>query len=178
MENKTNQLEKQEDEKIVKDLNEFNSIQDELVEKSKGKFVKTPKPANAKYVRKTITRNLALCLLFVYKHYKYTMCNTTDYFPKKVLLQYLKEFPNVTRNFHHLKYWDLIQQMPTSPDEVIYKKGWYGITENGISFLQKEIGLPKYAFVYNDFAFEHQPNPYVMINDLVDDEALEELLKP
>ena len=180
MKNETNQqLIKNNEEKVVKDLKEFNSIQNELVEKSKGKFVKAPnKPSDKKYTRKTLTFNLAVCLVFIYKHYKYTDCKMTDYFPKKELLLYLKDFPNITRNFHHLKYWDLIAQMPTSPTEVKYKKGWYGITENGIAFLQKEIGLPKYAFVYNDFAYEHQPNPYVMINDLIEDEALEELLKP
>jgi len=178
MKNQTNQIEGSKEEKIVEDVAELNQIQNELVEKSKGKFVKTPKPKDAKYTRKTLTRNLAICLIFVYKHYKYTLCDLTDYFPKKELLQYLKEFPNITRNFHYLTYWDLICQMPTSPTEVKYKKGWYGLTENGIAFLQKEIGLPKYAFVYNNFAYEHQPNPYVMINDLVEDEALEELLKP
>jgi len=178
MEKETNQVIKKDEEKIVKDINEFNSIQNELVEKSKGKFIKKPKPANKKYIRKSLTFNLAVCLVFIYKHFKYTDCKMTDYFAKKDLLIYLKDFPNITRNFHHLKYWDLISQMPTSPTEVKYKKGWYGITENGIAFLQKEIGLPKYAFVYNDFAYEHQPNPYVMINDLIEDEALDNLLKP
>ena len=124
MTNNSNQIIEQDEEKIVKDIKEFNTIQDELVEKSKGKFFKKPKPLNKKYVRKTLTRNLALNLIFVYKHYKYTVCELTDYFPKKVLLQYLKDFPNITRNFHHLKYWDLIQPMPTSPNDVIYKKGW------------------------------------------------------
>ena len=67
--------------------------------------------------------------------------------------------------------------MPTSPTEVKYKKGWYGITENGISFVQQEIALPKYAFVYNDFAYEHNPIP-LMITDLLSKAELEDLLKP
>ena len=77
-----------------------------------------------------------------------------------------------------LKYWDLICPMPTSPTEVIYRKGWYGITDNGVAFIQKEIGLPKYAFVWNDFAYEHQTNPYLMITDLIAEDELDELLKP
>ena len=171
----TNQTE----ENPITDINELNKIQDELINKSDGKFIKPQKPEGAKYTRKQLTTNLALCLIFVYKHYRYGVnVKDTDYFPKKTLLQYLKDFPNITRNFHYLKYWDLITQMPTSPNEVIYKKGWYGLTENGVAFIQKEIGMPKNAFIYKDFAFEHNPNPYVMITDLVSETELEELLKP
>jgi len=67
--------------------------------------------------------------------------------------------------------------MPTSPNEVKYKKGWYGITENGLAFIQQEIAMPKYAYVYKDFAYEHKTIP-VMITDLITHEDLEELLKP
>jgi len=115
---------------------------------------------------------------FCYKHYRHTEnALITDYFPKRIFTQYLKDFPNIIKHFNRLKYWDLIQQMPTSPTEVKYKKGWYGITENGIAFIQQEIGMPKYAFIYNDFAHEHQTNPYVMITDLIKKDELEELLK-
>ena len=171
----TNQTE----EKAITDIKELNKLQQELINKSDGKFIKPTKPEGAKYIRKQLTRNLALCLIYVYKHYRYAdNVKDTDYFAKKTLLYYLKDFPHITRKFHYLKYWDLIHQMPTSPNEVIYKKGWYGITENGVAFIQKEIGMPKNAFVYNDFAYEHNPNPYVMITDLVSEKELEELLNP
>jgi hypothetical protein len=161
------------------DINELKNIQQELINRGDGKYIRQPKPQDVKYTRKELTKDMAICLVFVYKHYRYSE-NTelTDYFPKKILLQYLKSYPNITRNFHKLKYWDLITPMPTSPTEVIYKKGWYGITENGIAFIQQEIGLPKYAFVWNDFAYEHQTNPYVMITDLIQEDELDELLKP
>jgi 6-pyruvoyl-tetrahydropterin synthase len=164
---------------LINDVDDLKTIQQELINRGDGKYIRQSKPVDAKYIKKQITRDMAICLIFVYKHYRYTEdVISTDYFPKKVLLQYLKSFKKVTRNFHKLKYWDLICQMPTSPTEVIYKKGWYGLTENGIAFIQREIGLPKYAFVWNDFAYEHQTNPYVMITDLIDEEELEELLKP
>ena len=174
----TNQVNKvNPEEKIVYDKKEFNKIQEELVEKTNGKFFKSIKPSNAIFKRKSLTKNLVSCLLFVYKHYKYTDSKTTDYFPKKILLQYLIDHPHITRNFHHLKYWDLIHQMPISPNEVIYKKGWYGITENGIAFIQKEIGIPKYALIHNDFAYEHTTNPYVMVSDFYTEVEQQELLK-
>jgi len=162
---------------VITDKAELTAIQDELVEKTDGKFIKPPKPKNAKYTRREITRNLAICLIFTYKHYKYSESKLTDYYPKRILLQYLKEYPNITRYFHRLKYWDLITPMPTSPTEVIYKKGWYGLTENGIAWVQQEIALPKYAFVYNDFAYEHNPIP-LMITDLFTQQELNDLLKP
>lgn len=175
--NKDLSNQQQEDDAVITDHKELNEIQNELVNKSEGKFIKPSKPKEAKYIKKSLTKNLITCLIFTYKHYKYSESKLTDYYPRKTLLQYINNFPNITRNFHHLKYWDLIQQMPISPNEVIYKKGWYGITENGIAFIQQEIGLPKYAFVYNDFAYEHKPTP-IMITDLFTQEELEALLKP
>ena len=166
-------------EATINNISELKTIQDELINRGDGKYIQQVKPHDAKYTKKQITRDMAICLVFVYKHYRYTEnVKPTDYFSKKVLLQYLKSFKNITRNFHKLKYWDLICQMPTSPTEIIYKRGWYGLTENGIAFVQKEIGLPKYAFIWNDFAYEHQTNPYVMITDLINEDELEELLKP
>lgn len=169
----------EETKELITDLNELKDIQQELINRGDGKYVRQTKPNDVKYTRKEITRDMAICLVFVYKHYRYSEgVKITDYFPKRVLMQYLKSFRNITRNFHKLKYWDLICQMPTSPTEIIYRKGWYGITDNGVAFIQKEIGLPKYAFIWNDFAYEHQTNPYVMITDLIGEEELDELLKP
>lgn len=174
LENSNNQ-----EEGVISDVSELKSLQDELINRGDGKYIKLPKPQDAKYTKRKLTRDLAICLVFVYKHYRYAEnVKITDYFQKKTFTQYLNEFPQITRNFKRLKYWDLITPMPTSPNEVIYKKGWYGITENGIAFIQKEIGLPKYAFVYNDFAYEHQTNPYLMITDLIEENELQELLKP
>lgn len=167
------------EEKVITNKEDLSNVQQELINRGDGKYTKTEKPKDAKYTRRELTRNLAICLLFVYKHYRYSDdVKITDYFPKRILLQYLKDFPNITKNFNRLKYWDLIQPMPTSPTEIIYKKGWYGITENGLAFIQQEVGLPKYAFVYNDFAYEHQTNPYLMITDLIKEDELIELLKP
>ena len=172
-------LEVKDKEATISDISELKDIQQELIDRGAGKYIRQPIPYDAKYTRREITKDMAICLVFVYKHFRYAEgVKSTDYFPKRILLQYLSKFPNITRNFHRLKYWDLICPMPTSPTEVIYKRGWYGLTENGIAFIQREIGLPKYAFVYNDFAYEHQTNPYVMITDLIGEDELEELLKP
>ena len=67
--------------------------------------------------------------------------------------------------------------MPTSPNKIIYKKGYYGITDMTREFIQKEIALPKFAYVVNDVAVGHKAIP-VMITDLIPDDDLLELLKP
>ena len=69
--------------------------------------------------------------------------------------------------------------MPTHPTKIIYKKGYWGLTENGVAFCQKEIAMPKYALVYNDFPYEHITSSYVMIDEILKDENLDynELIK-
>ena len=120
----------------------------------------------------------------MYKYYKYNSnAEIGQYYRKQELFGELRQntnqelYNNITRNYTRLKYWDLLVPMPTSPTEVIYKKGWWGITENGIRFIQKEIALPKYAEIYNDFAFNHIVENSVMINDLINDDELDEFLK-
>jgi hypothetical protein len=179
MSSKKTKEQEQEQEKVIFNADELKSFQNELASRNDTNYIKTELPQDAKLKKIELTRNMAICLVFVYKHYRYSEnVLETDYFDKKTLLQYLKDFPNITRNFHKLKHWDLIQPMPTSQTEVIYKKGWYGITENAIKFVQQEIGLPKCAFVWNDFAYEHQTNPYYLITDLIEEELLNELLIP
>jgi hypothetical protein len=60
----------------------------------------------------------------------------------------------VLGNFTKLKYWDIIAPMPIGKKvngKIVHKKGYFALTENGVKFAQREIGLPKYAFVYNHF---------------------------
>ena len=170
------QLEKRDN--TISNANELHSLQSNLINAKNSNYIKFELPVNAKFTKRRLTRKMCLCLVFIYKHYRYAEnVKETDYFPKKVLLQYLINFPQIKSSFNHLVYWDLIAPMPTSSTEVKYKKGWYCITENGMKFIQKEIGLPKYAFVYNKKAYEHQTNPYYLITDLIETEDLTELLK-
>jgi hypothetical protein len=166
------------DENTISNADDLHSLQSKLINAKDSNYIKFQLPVNAKFTKRRLTRKMSLCLVFVYKHYRYAEnVKETDYFPKKVLLQYLKDFPQITKSFNDLIYWDLIAPMPISSNEVKYKRGWYCITENGMKFIQKEIGLPKYAFVYKKQAHEHQTNPYYLITDLINNEDLTELLK-
>jgi len=166
------------DENTISNADDLHSLQSKLINAKDSNYIKFQLPVNAKFTKRRLTRKMSLCLVFIYKHYRYAEnVKETDYFPKKVLLQYLINFPQITKSFNDLIYWDLIAPMPISSNEVKYKRGWYCITENGMKFIQKEIGLPKYAFVYNKKAYEHQTNPYYLITDLINNEDLTELLK-
>jgi len=178
MKEKEQELQLEKRDNTISNADDLRSLQSKLINAKDSNYIKFVLPINAKFTKRRLTRKMCLCLVFIYKHYRYgeNVCET-DYFPKKVLLQYLINFPQITKSFTDLIYWDLIAPMPTSSSEVKYKRGWYCITENGMKFIQKEIGLPKYAFVYNKKAYEHQTNPYFMINDLIDNEDLNELIK-
>ena len=166
------------------DVKDIKKYQEAVQGFNSNKFVKLAPKESVKLIRRELTRDLSVCLTFAYRYYKYhPNAEVGQYYSKQDLFAELKQnvgeelCNKITRNYTRLKYWDLLVPMPTSPTEVIYKKGWWGITENGIKFIQKEIGLPKYAEVYEDFAYNHIVEKSVMITDLIDDVELEEFLK-
>ncbi len=165
------------DSKAIFDKEELQTLQKSIVKNSDDKiqyFIPSP---DSKITKKYLTKKMVSCLIFVYRHYKYSGCEITDYFPKKILLRDIRKNKNLISDFTSLKYWDLICQMPTSPTKVIYKRGWYGITNTAIRFLQKEIGLPKTSYIAEKRVFKHQTIPYVMITDYFSENELETLLK-
>lgn len=167
-------------EEIKEDL---KGVQDKLISAEGSPYLKPKKPEGAKLIRKTLTPKLCISLLWIYKYYRHHE-NAAEgkYFTRKDFFSDLlsnKEHKNLVSNYTNLKYWDLLMQMPLSPTEVIYKKGYYGITENGIAFVQREIALPKYALVYKNFAYEHQTIP-VRIDEILEEAGYDynELILP
>ena len=127
-------------------------------------------PKGAKLKKMKLTPNLCISLIWIYKYYRHNEnAEEGQYYTKQDFFSEILsdgEHKNIVRNFSNLHYWDLITKMPLHPTKVIYKKGYYGITENGIAFVQKEVAMCKYALVYNNFAYEHNTIP-VMINDVL-----------
>jgi hypothetical protein len=164
--------------------NDLKEVQQKLIKEEGSNYIQPKLPDGAKLSTKTLTPNLCLALVLIYKFYRH--CEDADshhkYFSRsdffnamgnRMSLSYLddKEYDNIIRNYHRLKWWALIEPMPTDPDVIKYKKGFWKITETGIGFVQRELGMPKYALVYNDFAYKHIVNSkYVMI-----DKALENI---
>ena len=78
------------DENTISNADELHSLQSDLINAKDSNYIKFELPINAKFTKRRLTRKMCLCLVFIYKHYRYgeNVCET-DYFPKKVLLQYL-----------------------------------------------------------------------------------------
>lgn len=154
---------------------ELKSTQDKLVNAENSDYKKPELPKGAKLSKKELTPDLCLALIWIYRFYRHNeKAQIGQYYPKRQFFEDLldkKEYNNITKNYHKLKWWGLIQPMPTNPDVIKYKKGWYGITEMGIGFIQRELGMPKYALVYDDFPHSHiTGDDYIMI-----DKALESI---
>ena len=136
-----------------------------------------------KLYRRTITYNMAICILYMLKFYRYSeKAQEYQYYTKKDFFSELISSGNeyVLENFTKLKYWDIIAPMPTGKKvngKIVHKKGYFSLTENGVKFAQREIGLPKYAFVYNDQVNHHSTNDFIYsIDDILTSEIYESII--
>ena len=136
-----------------------------------------------KLYRRTINYDMAICILYMLKFYRYSeKAQEYQYYTKKDFFSELILSGNeyVLENFTKLKYWDIIAPMPTGKKrngKIVYKKGYFALTENGVKFAQREIGLPKYAFVYNDQVNHHSTNDFIYsIDDILTSEIYESIM--
>lgn len=164
---------------VSKDIrSDLKSTQDRLVNEEGSNYIQPKLPKGAKLSKKTLTSDLCIALVWIYKFYRHNdKAEIGKYYTRKDFFSDLldnKEYDNITKNYHKLKWWGLIEPMPTDPDVVKYKKGYWGITENAIGFIQRELGMPKYALVYKDFPYEHiTDDNYVMIDKCLKEVGIE-----
>jgi hypothetical protein len=149
-------------------LSELRQVQDKLISENPEKYTK----GSQKGVKKKLVLNVNLCLslIWVYKYYRYCeSANKNDYYTKKDFFFDIigTDYEYIIKNFTQLRHWDLLAPMPTHPTEIKYKKGWWGITDFGIKFCQREIAMPKYAIVQDGMAVGHITKP-VMIDELLE----------
>lgn len=122
--------------------------------------------------KRTLTAEMGVCLLYMLKFFRHSeKAEELQYYTKQDFFSEVindKNLKHILFDFTKLKYWDLIAPMPTNPDKVMYKKGYWTLTENGIKFAQREIGIPKYAYIYNDQVDSHSSGEtFVTIDDLL-----------
>ena len=167
---------------ITKDISkDLKGMHDMLY--SDDEQLKPDLPKGAKLKKLTLTPNLCISLIWIYKYYRHNEnAEEGQYYTKQDFFSEILidgEHKNIVRNFTNLCHWDLITKMPLHPTKIIYKKGYYGLTENGIAFVQKEVAMCKHALVYNNFAYEHNTIP-VMINDVLQEAGYDynELILP
>ena len=151
------------------DREDLNKSQEKLINQEGSKQSKPKLPTGEKLSKRELTPDLCIALIYIYKFYRHNENAVLgQYYTRKDFFADLigvKEYNNIVNNYTKLKWWGLIEPMPTHPTKVIYKKGWWTITENAIGFVQRELGMPKYALIHNDHAYEHITNDYVMIED-------------
>lgn len=93
----------------------------------------------------------ALCLVEIVKFFRHSpeaqegQYYTKDHFFGKDQGEYAEIF----KDWEDLYLYDLINRMPTHPTKIVYKDGWFGLTDNGTKFVQREVGVPKTAYTYN-----------------------------
>jgi len=136
-----------------------------------------------KLYRRTITYDMAICILYMLKFYRYSeKAEDYQYYTKDDFFSELILTGNeyVLGNFTKLKYWDIIAPMPIRKNKngkIVHKKGYFALTENGVKFAQREIGLPKYAYVYNDQVNHHSTSDFFYsIDDILTSEIYESIM--
>jgi hypothetical protein len=127
----------------------------------------------AEVKKHTLNINKAIALIEIVKFYRHHPdSDINKYYTKEDFFQgNLEEYGELFEGFEELHLWDLMSRMPTRPDKVVYKEGYFGITENGIKFVQREIGVPKTAYSYNEEndSFE---SDFITIEDLINEAKL------
>lgn len=122
----------------------------------------------------------AIALLEIIKFYRHSeKAEQEKYYSKDEFFEgILEEYGELFEGYEELHYWDLLSRMPTHPTKVIYKEGYFGITENGIKFAQREVGVPQTAYSYNG-EIEGYESDFITIEKIINDAGLdyEELIK-
>ena len=136
--------------------------------------------SEAKLITHTLDLNKAIALIQVVKFFRHHPdADQEKYYTKE---DYFGAFPDeykeLFENWEELYLYDLIARMPTHPEKVIYKAGYFGITENGIKFVQREIGVPKTAYSYNGETDSYESD-FVTLDKLLEEAGLDydELMK-
>jgi len=154
------------------DLSELKQVQDKLIEQNPQKYTRGTGYGIEKKIR--LNSDLCVSLIWIYKFYRHSeFVDIENYYTKKDFFFDLgtSEHKSIIKNYTQLRHWDLIAPMPTHPTEIKHKRGWYGITDYGIKFCQRELAMPKYAIIQNNMAIKHITIP-VMIDDVLRDSNL------
>ncbi len=120
----------------------------------------------------SLTANMVLALRIMFDYYNSKYPNTdSENLPYNSLDSIFENIEidqrkKLLSNFTRLKYWGLIAPMPTRPDKIVYKRGFFTITTNGVKFALLEAGLPKDVFVYNDSVDGHS-NQFVTLDEVL-----------
>jgi len=128
----------------------------------------------AKFYHRKLSAKLCLALIHVAKWYRYDESQPDEltFFDYNDMF---RDNPHFKIDFQKLLYWDLIEHKgrietrgKKNPKEVfIVTPRMYRISENGIKFVQREIGIPITAIVYNGVVESHILFPVKTIDEIL-----------
>jgi len=128
----------------------------------------------AKFYHRKLSAKLCLALIHVAKWYRYDESQPDEltFFDYNDMF---RDNPHFKIDFQKLLYWDLIEHKgrietrgKKNPKEVfIVTPKMYRISENGIKFVQREIGIPITAIVYNGVVESHILFPVKTIDEIL-----------
>ena len=124
--------------------------------------------SEAKVITHTLDFQKIVSLIEIVKFFRHHPDADVDkYYTKEDFFSgSLEEYGDLFKGFEQLHFWDLIARMPTHPTKVIYKEGYFGITDNGIKFVQREIGVPQTAYSYNG-EIESYESDFITLDDIL-----------
>jgi len=155
----------------------------DFFEKVKSKARGTTCPHCGSVVRqykRKLNYNMCLALIEVAKWYRHSPMqpDTLDYF--KVEDIFPKGSPLLS-DFTKLQYWDLIEAKGKEVrGKFIREKKYFRISDNGIKFIQREIGVPITAVVFKGKVIAHILDPYDTIDGILEKAGIsyDEVIKP
>jgi hypothetical protein len=132
----------------------------------------------AKFTKKKLIGVHCLTLLHIYKWYRHAehQPDILDYFKYEELF---KSF-DFEKYLPELLYWDLVERKgkmisvgKRKPKEkLVFEKGLYRISENGVKFCQREIAIPITALLFNRKVEAHKLFPYKTIDEILNEELI------
>ena len=150
---------------IIKNHPMDESFKSKLKNNTKGVICHTC-GRKAKEYRRRLNAQLCISLIEVLKYYRYSPdVETTDFFNVNELF---KQNPILKVDFPKLQYWDLVEaQGVVKGQKFIKKSAMYRISENGIKFAQREVGVPLVAIVYNNIVQGHDLSESATIDKIL-----------
>jgi hypothetical protein len=120
----------------------------------------------AKEDKVKLNKKMCLALLHILKYYRYTEnVSILDYFDVRNLFYDNPEFIFTVKK---LEYWDLVEAKGEIVNgNFVKEKNMFRISENGIKFAQREVGIPIYAVLYDKKVRGHQLNPNKTIDEIL-----------
>lgn len=130
-----------------------------------------------KRYRRKLNSSMARSLIAIYAHYEFFRLERRDEEWLHVPSYLHKLQLNATNEAGLLRHWGLIVEKPTEKDDGNPCAGFYRITPRGREFVNAEVNVEKYAFLYNQRLLGFGPERLSILDALGDRFHYADLMK-